>query len=544
MPSLEDFYRFVQAGTNNDTNKQLLGYDNDSSGVAKFRAYINYVDDASGVTIFTNGLPNYVPSLFGQKMEIDPSKLYEDSQLAVDDNSNGITFKYCRYRLAWPNEDLKDARFYEDPPNYGMLSPFGSIGVSVNGVAMYNSLASPDLKTSSGEPITWGGPGGPEILTRILDGETLYYPDGVNLAEQYSSCCGRNSNSQYNYRKLPYCVNGSSALDPSIDGYYTDVGAVYNHYKSNNDSNVHSPILGWMLDGFPVYGPIGYKYIYDGSGENMTVSTTNPIKQTVFKRSSYDKVAVSTTMAIQLGNQKSYYPSFQYNKSHIDTDPDGVYLDHCNGIFGPTPEYPDGIYHYHMTIKVDPSGNPAKGVDYFYPYDVDDMIDLTGHEQIRNYIHANLEDPGDVLRSISGNTYLKWSEYLKVIYAKDRNSNTHMYSARVPDPTNPDDFNKYHNFDKWVNDGLQGGLLSFWLRDSKGADGTGDGLGYRSLKNKFPGVFDKFESIVPEFPYITNLYRGPVTGNELKYLTTSDPQDELDAWTAAWDSLTEDQRQI
>jgi hypothetical protein len=27
-------------------------------------------------------------------------------------------------------------------------------------------------------------------------------------------------------------------------------------------------------------------------------------------------------------------------------------LDICNGIFGPTPEYPNGVYHYHMTIEV------------------------------------------------------------------------------------------------------------------------------------------------------------------------------------------------
>jgi len=27
-------------------------------------------------------------------------------------------------------------------------------------------------------------------------------------------------------------------------------------------------------------------------------------------------------------------------------------LDQCNGIFGPTPEYPNGVYHYHMSIEV------------------------------------------------------------------------------------------------------------------------------------------------------------------------------------------------
>ena len=37
-------------------------------------------------------------------------------------------------------------------------------------------------------------------------------------------------------------------------------------------------------------------------------------------------------------------------------------MDECNGIFGPTPEYPNGIYHYHMTIEVhgDEPGAPIK----------------------------------------------------------------------------------------------------------------------------------------------------------------------------------------
>ena len=38
-------------------------------------------------------------------------------------------------------------------------------------------------------------------------------------------------------------------------------------------------------------------------------------------------------------------------------------LDECNGIIGPTPEFPEGIYHYHMTIKSD-SDNGQK-VKYF-----------------------------------------------------------------------------------------------------------------------------------------------------------------------------------
>ena len=32
-------------------------------------------------------------------------------------------------------------------------------------------------------------------------------------------------------------------------------------------------------------------------------------------------------------------------------------LDFCNGCFGPTPEHPEGIYHYHTSMEVDPTTN-------------------------------------------------------------------------------------------------------------------------------------------------------------------------------------------
>jgi YHYH protein len=71
----------------------------------------------------------------------------------------------------------------------------------------------------------------------------------------------------YHYHGVPYCI--TDAIDAGDE---------------------HSHILGFLLDGFPVYGP------QDDNG-----------------------VAV-----------------------------DRADLDECNGEFGPTPEFPDGIYHYHI----------------------------------------------------------------------------------------------------------------------------------------------------------------------------------------------------
>ena len=52
-----------------------------------------------------------------------------------------------------------------------------------------------------------------------------------------------------------------------------------------------------------------------------------------------------------------------YNGSDDYTYEEGLGdLDQCNGHFGATPDFPNGIYHYHSTIK---SGSGDMGFPYF-----------------------------------------------------------------------------------------------------------------------------------------------------------------------------------
>lgn len=73
---------------------------------------------------------------------------------------------------------------------------------------------------------------------------------------------------QYHYHGIPYCI--TEMLDREGE---------------------HSYLLGYLLDGFPVYGPQGEGGVWLSASD----------------------------------------------------------LDECNGHFGPTPEFPNGIYHYHFT---------------------------------------------------------------------------------------------------------------------------------------------------------------------------------------------------
>ncbi len=85
--------------------------------------------------------------------------------------------------------------------------------------------------------------------------------------------------------------------------------------------------LGYAADGFPIYGP-------ECPGDPLDLRS--PIKRL---RSSY---------AVKKGRRPSG-PGGRYDGTFVE---DYEYvpglgdLDECNGRFGPTPEYPDGIYHY------------------------------------------------------------------------------------------------------------------------------------------------------------------------------------------------------
>ena len=49
----------------------INGIDNNLLKIAQFKmpAYVNYLYDSSGVTVLTNGLPNYVPTMFGERAD-------------------------------------------------------------------------------------------------------------------------------------------------------------------------------------------------------------------------------------------------------------------------------------------------------------------------------------------------------------------------------------------------------------------------------------------------------------------------------------------
>ena len=102
-------------------------------------------------------------------------------------------------------------------------------------------------------------------------------------------------------------------------------------WPGHTSTNTSSEVIGIAFDGFPIYG--AYGDAGNGTVEEMT--------------SSYRLKAGETG----------------YNGIDDYEYVEGLgHLDVCNGHFGPTPDFPDGIYHYHSTMV---NGDGDMGFPYF-----------------------------------------------------------------------------------------------------------------------------------------------------------------------------------
>jgi hypothetical protein len=191
-------------------------------------------------------------------------------------------------------------------------TPLGPIGSWTNGVAIFNALDA-----------------------RSYMNQNIWHQNAIVVeATSFDACLGH----------------------PAPDG-------TYHHHQNASclygaDPTRHSNLLGFAFDGFPLYGPYAFQNA-DGTGDiarmrssyamrNITVRQTLP-DGTVLTPSQYGPPVSST------------YPLGYYAEDYVYTAGSGD-LDEHNGRFAVTPEYPEGIYAYYVTV--DESGHSV------YPYDI------------------------------------------------------------------------------------------------------------------------------------------------------------------------------
>ena len=188
-------------------------------------------------------------------------------------------------------------------PNAGspLATPMGHIGVWSNGVSIFN----PKDGFSYNNMGIWN--------------RNAIVAEGIS----FDNCLGHPApNGEYHHHLNPTCL-----------------------YDDSN-STVHSPLIGFAFDGYPVYGAYGYDSANGGGGIRRM-------------NSSYRLRSITTRTTLPDGTALS--PS-QYGPPVNSTYPAGLYLedfeyipglgdlDEHNGRFCVTPDYPGGSYAYFVSL--------------------------------------------------------------------------------------------------------------------------------------------------------------------------------------------------
>src|SRR5215831_2606727 len=126
------------------------------------------------------------------------------------------------------------------------FNPLGEIGMFVDGVRMFDATDAFSYSTANGRDA--------DPRAGIGRGDQIWDRDAwVNEGITFDAGFGHQQNwGRYHYHASPIALR-------YLLGDHVDFDAQTKSYReSSGPPTRHSPILGWMHDGFPIYGPYGF----------------------------------------------------------------------------------------------------------------------------------------------------------------------------------------------------------------------------------------------------------------------------------------------
>ena len=219
------------------------------------------------------------------------------------------------YEWTIPRSPVNDSTGGHDATNcpeangdYECAAALGEVAIAINGVPFYG----PE-----------DGPGGDAVASQHGAYNEDRQPIELGVCHAHNGQGGT-----FHYHADANCLHwhpeeGETMLDYDI--------STPTAVAQNTANGSHSAVIGVSMDGYPIYGLWGYD-------DQMNI---------VEMKSSY-----------KLKEGETGYNGID---DYVYVQALG-HLDVCNGHFGPTPEFPDGIYHYHSTMM---NGEGEMGFPYF-----------------------------------------------------------------------------------------------------------------------------------------------------------------------------------
>ncbi|MFM2081573.1 MAG: hypothetical protein RL380_264 [Verrucomicrobiota bacterium] len=327
------------------------------------RIYTTDANKTSGtsVTTWNNGSQNQSnPAYCGIQEVYSSSNYVYLRSTGLGAHIMGPWYLNAAHTTAFPNYPANQKAFFRIPRSYTIpttktQTALGTIGFFVDGVAMFDS-ADGYVWTGSAE----SGSGTGYWHREAYANEGVTFDPGFAHQEQTGS---------HHYHGDPIALR--YLLDDHVD--YNATTKTYS--ESTNVVTKHSPILAWVKDGLPVYGPYGYSNATNSAsgvrrmisgfvlrnGLNGTDNLTNTARATIpaWATRLYSVAAAQAGPAIS-----STYPIARYMEDYAYlgdltntltglTNVQGVDFDlnEYNVRYCVTPEFPGGIYAYFVSIE-------------------------------------------------------------------------------------------------------------------------------------------------------------------------------------------------
>ncbi|MEM7673655.1 MAG: YHYH protein, partial [Verrucomicrobiota bacterium] len=256
---------------------------------------------------------------------------------------------------------LADPRTPTIPQNR-TLTGGGAIGMFVDGVAMFDAR---DTLSWSPQDQADGNVGGTIVGTGYWERDA-YVNEGPTFDAAFAHQAGETYHYHANPPALRHQLGDSVDYNPALNEYSEIVGG----------NGEHSPILGWVRDGLPIYGPYGYSDPMDSG---------SPVRRMIsgfrIRLGLETPGAARTSFPDWVVRYRGVLPDDEYGPDVSPLYPSGHYLqdyeylgdvgytigvdfdlDEYNTRFCVTPEFPGGVRAYFVSITAD--GSPQ------FPYNV------------------------------------------------------------------------------------------------------------------------------------------------------------------------------
>ncbi len=249
-------------------------------------------------------------------------------------------------------------RNLERAPTNKSLTGLGRIGLFVDGVSMFDSRDAFSYDSSMGVD---------ETPNNNAQGDSIWNRDAfVNESVTFDAANAHQAQSNYHYHANPpalrHQLGDSVDYDPATNRY------------TENFNGLHSPILAWVSDGHPLYGPYGYQDATD-SGSNVVLMRSGFRRRAITQRQTLPAYAARTQNLPEQLSPDQYGPpvseefilghyleDYEYRGDTGEILGSDFDLDEHNGRFCITPEFPNGVYAYFVSIEAD--GTPK------FPYNI------------------------------------------------------------------------------------------------------------------------------------------------------------------------------